>query len=176
MNSSETNAPTGTLSWPLRILSGLLFVERILFGVMFTMSGITWWSRDASPGDYLIENVALSVEKGMDPAPVYDLFFNAAVLPHPALFASMAAVGELLVGLALILAFPKRMGALGGVFLMANYGLTFGNGLIPPSGNFILMLLFIPLLSGLPYRVFTPVHRLLARRVNRTGITGDSIS
>ncbi len=78
-------------------------------------------------------------------------------------FASMAGVGELLTGLTLLLAFPKRIGAMGGIFLMANYGLAFGNGLLPPTGNFMLMLLFIPLLSPLPYRVLTPVHKLLAR-------------
>ena len=86
----------------------------------------------------------------------------------------MAGVGELLTGLALLLAFPKRAGALGGIFLMANYGLAFGNGLLPPTGNFMLMLLFVPLLSPFPYRVFTPVHNLLARRKRRDAARRDA--
>ena len=79
----------------------------------------------------------------------------------------MAGIGEILTGLALILAFPKRVGAVGGLFLMANYGLAFGNGLFPPNGNFLLMVLFIPLLSPLPYHVFTPIQRL-RERLDRT--------
>ena len=106
----------------------------------------------------------MAVEQGLQPIPPYDVFFNAVVVANPGLFASMAGVGELLTGIALLLAFPKRVGALGGIFLTANYGLAFGNGLLPPTGNFMLMLLFMPLLSPIPYRVFTPVHKLLARR------------
>jgi uncharacterized membrane protein YphA (DoxX/SURF4 family) len=152
------------MRWPILALTGLLFVQRILFGVMFVMTGTLWWRRDTSPGQHLLDSVDLAVEAGLQPLPPYDLFFNAVVLPHPALFASMAGVGELLTGLALLLGFPRRIGAVGGIILTANYGLAFGNGLIPPSGNFLLMLMFLPLLSGLPYRVFTPVETLLARR------------
>ncbi len=144
----------------------------MLFGFMFVMTGTLWWRRAQPPGEHLTEAIALALEKGYLPVPPYDLFFNAVVVPHPTLFASMAGVGELLTGLALLLAFPKRIGAMGGIFLMANYGLAFGNGLLPPTGNFMLMLLFIPLLSPLPYRVFTPVHKLLAR--GKGGVTAAS--
>ncbi len=147
-------------SWPIRLLTGLLVAQRLLFGLMFVMTGTLWWRRDTPPGQHLTDAIALGLEKGVEAIPPYDVFFNAVVVPHPTLFATMAGTGELLVGLALLLAFPKRVGAIGGIFLMANYGLAFGNGLFPPSGNFMLMLLFIPLLSPLPYRVFTPVHRL----------------
>ena len=150
-------------TWPLRILTAVLLIERMLFGVMFLMTGVSWWRRSTPPGDYLLESIALGLEKNLLPVPPYDLFFNAVVVPHPALFASMAGVGEVLTGLALLLGFPKRVGAIGGIFLMANYGLAFGNGLLPPTGNFITMLLLLPLLSKLPYRVFTPVHKLSGR-------------
>ena len=154
-------------SWPILALTGVLFVQRMLFGIMFVMTGSLWWRRATPPGQHLLESVAQAAEMGLQPLRPYDSFFNAVVLPHPELFASMAGVGELLTGLALLLAFPKRAGAMGGVFLTANYGLAFGNGLLPPDGNFMLMLLFIPLLSPLPYRVFTPVHKLWARRQRR---------
>ena len=161
-------------TWPIRLLTGLLFGQRMLFGVMFVMTGSLWWRRTTSPGQHLLESVALAAEKGLQPLSPYDLFFNAVVVPHAGLFASMAGVGELLTGLALLLAFPKRAGALGGIFLMANYGLAFGNGLLPPTGNFMLMLLFIPLLSPLPYRLFTPVHALLARGERKGGAGRDT--
>ena len=160
---NDSRAGTEARSWPIRILTALLFVQRMLFGLMFLMTGTLWWRRDTPPGEHLLESIALAAENGLQPLPPYDLFFNAVVVPHPALFASMAGVGELLTGLALLLAFPRRVGAMGGIFLMANYGLAFGNGLLPPTGNFMLMLLFVPLLSPFPYRVFTPVHRLIAR-------------
>ena len=154
-------AAAGSRSWPIRILTGLLFVQRMLFGLMFIMTGTLWWRRDTSPGDHLLESIALALEKGLEPSPLYAPFFDGVVVPHPALFASMAGIGELLTGLALLLAFPKRVGAIGGIFLMANYGLAFGNGLFPPTGNFLLMVLLLPLLTPLPYRVFTPIHRRL---------------
>lgn len=166
--------PPGELArgWGLRFLSALLFVQRMLFGFMFVMTGTSWWRRDASPGAYLLESAALALEKGYLPVAPYRAFFESVVLTRPELFASMAAIGELLVGIALILGFPRRVGAIGGVFLMANYGMAFGNGLLPPSGNFMLMVLFIPLLSSFPYRIFTPVHRLLAGRGGWISATG----
>ncbi len=164
-HSNDAGPPTGrgAWKWPLLILTGLLFIQRMLFGAMFVMTGTLWWRRATPPGEHLLESIALALEKGLEPLPPYDVFFNALVVPHPMLFASMASIGELLTALALLLGFPKRAGAIGGIFLMANYGLAFGNGLFPPSGNFLLMVLFIPLLSPLPYRVFTPVHKWLAR-------------
>ena len=166
-NTGESGPGAEPLTWPIRLLTGLLFVQRMLFGLMFVMTGSLWWRRATPPGQHLLESVAQAAEMGLQPLRPYDSFFNAVVLPHPELFASMAGVGELLTGLALLLAFPKRVGAVGGMFLTANYGLAFGNGLLPPNGNFMLMLLFIPLLSPRPYRVFTPVHKLLARRQRR---------
>ena len=158
----EPNAGPGT--WPNRILTGVVFVQRMLFGLMFTMSGITWWSREATPGEHLTDSIALSAQAGLNPFPIYDLFFNGLVVPHPELWASLAAIGELLVGLSLLLGFPKRVAAVAGMFLMANYGLAFGNGFMPPSGNWLLMFLFVPLLLPHPYRLFTPVHRLYLAR------------
>ncbi len=141
---SGSRSGTEARSLPIRILTGILFVQRMLFGVMFVMTGTLWWRRNTPPGEHLLESITLAAEQGLQPIPPYDLFFNAVVVPHPGLFASMAGVGEVLTGLALLLAFPKRVGAIGGNYLMAKYGLAFGNGLLPPTGNFMLMLLFIP--------------------------------
>ncbi len=140
----------------LRALTGLLFVQRLLFGLMFTMSG-TGWFRYPAREDYLVDAIATGFERGLTFAP-YGAFLEAVVVPHPALFVSLVGVGEFLTGLSLLLGFPRRAGAIGAIFLLANYGLAFG------GGNFLLMVLCLPLLTPLPYRVFTPIHKLLARR------------
>ena len=152
----RSGADRGARFLALRALTGLLLVERLLFGFMFTMTG-TGWFRYPAREDYLVDAIAKARETGLGFAP-YGAFLEAVVVPNAALFVILVGVGELLSGLSLLLGFPKRAGAIGAIFLTANYGLAFG------GSNFLIMALCLPLLSPFPYRLFTPIHKLLARR------------
>jgi uncharacterized membrane protein YphA (DoxX/SURF4 family) len=55
---------------------------------------------------------------------LYHDFLAGVVLPHIDVFAEMVRVGELLVGIALVLGLLTRIGGLGGMFLAANYMLA----------------------------------------------------
>jgi thiosulfate dehydrogenase [quinone] large subunit len=52
--------------------------------------------------------------------PMHDFIMNV-VLPHQQIFGLLIAVGETLVGISLILGLFARAGAIGGMFLSANY-------------------------------------------------------
>ena len=54
----------------------------------------------------------------------YKTFVEGTVIPHAALFASLVAWGETLVGISLILGLGAGLGALGGLFLSLNYGIA----------------------------------------------------
>jgi thiosulfate dehydrogenase [quinone] large subunit len=59
-----------------------------------------------------------------NPITWYREFLEGVVLPNAAVFATLQAWGELLVGLGLLLGVLTRAAALGGLFLTVNYGLA----------------------------------------------------
>jgi uncharacterized membrane protein YphA (DoxX/SURF4 family) len=54
----------------------------------------------------------------------YKAFVEGTVLPNAAMFATLTAWGEALVGLSLCLGLASGLGALGGLFLSINYGIA----------------------------------------------------
>ena len=143
----------------------ILLVERMLMGIMFTLTGTLWFRRAGDESvAYLADHIGTALQGGMA-APGYAAFLERIVLPHPGMFTALCAIGELSVGLALLTGFPRRLGALGGIFLTANYGLAFGNTILPPTGNFQITLVLLPLLTTLPYRWWTFRPSFLMSRV-----------
>ena len=140
--------------WGIRGVSGFLVAFRLIFGIMWTSSGIFWMIRD-DPAGYLSEAIERSLEAEA-PAPAvsrpYRAFLGAVVRPHPLLFARLANVGEFLSGVALLLGFPMRAGATGAIFMATNYALAFDPWLFPPTFNFLIALLHVPLLTPWAYR------------------------
>lgn len=132
------------------LLTAVLFVQRILFGLMFTATGI-WWHGRGDPGGYLAEQVADALSGDL-PVGAYGAFLEGVVLPHAGVFARLVGTGELLSGLALLSGGPGRAGAAGAIFLLLNYTLAFGGFGLPPRGNFAIALVVTPLLTRWPYR------------------------
>ena len=64
----------------------------------------------------------------------YRPFVDHVVLPHRELFNFLVTYGELAVGLSLILGLTGRLGALGGMFLSANYAILQGRNPLFFSG------------------------------------------
>ena len=134
----------------VRTLEWLAVAPRLLFGVMFVLTGSLWFRR-ANSVAYLTEAFE-AVPRLQDPQGFYDLFLTGVVLEHPGVFVALLGMGELLTGVSLLLGYPRRAGALGGIFLTANYGFAFANPLVPPAGNFLLAALLVALLAPFPYR------------------------
>ena len=144
--------------WARRLAVGGIIGFRLLMGIMWFSSGITWTLQDrADPR--LTEAIEVSLDHDNPPAP-YQTFLRNVVIAHPVAFSRLVAFGELGTGLALLLGLPFRVGAAGAIFLLMNYGLAFSS-LFPPSGNFILLLLHLPLLTAWPYRRLAVGDRLL---------------
>ncbi len=133
---------------------------RLLFGVMWTMSGF-FWIRNGSDGR-LAEAIetTLGAQRSF---PGYGGFLELCVAPHTTLFTILVTVGETCVGLSLLVGVVTRLGAVGAMFLTLNYALAFGYTLVPPSGNLTLVFIHALLLVGTPGRTLG-LDRLLHRR------------
>ena len=160
MNQGHENrgsAATPFRRWGTNGVSGLLVALRLIFGIMWTSSGIFWMIRD-DPAGYVADAIERSLEQEAPPPVVsrpYRAFLDAVVRPHPLLFARLANVGEFLSGVALLLGFPMRAGAAGAIFMATNYALAFDPWLFPPTFNFLIALLHVPLLTPWAYRWMT---------------------
>ena len=90
-NQGSEATPTPTLTplrrWGINGVSGLLVAFRLIFGIMWTSSGIFWMIRD-DPAGYLSDAIERSLEQE---APAvsrpYRAFLDVVVRPHPLLFA-----------------------------------------------------------------------------------------
>ena len=133
----------------VRVAEWLAVAPRCLFGLLFLATGSLWFLRTDSVG-YLTE--ALSAPRLEDPTGLYDQFLAGVVLVHPGHFVFLVGAGELASGIALIFGHPSRAGAAGALFLTVNYGLAFRNTVVPPTGNFLLALALLPMLTSWPYR------------------------
>ncbi len=151
--------------WVDSSATAVLTLQRFLFGVMFTLSGSMWFRRDDSVG-YLRDALEGALEEATATFG-YEAFLRGVVLEWPTLFTGLVGVGELAVGVALVTGLPPRLGAAGGVFLAVNYGLAFGGTILPPSGNFALAALMLPLCLARPYRHL--VVRLPGRQSSSMG-------
>ncbi len=107
-----------------------LAVLRVAVGVVWLLHGTSKFlhaDQFMPPDGFMSKVVAggLSATTG----PYHDFLANV-VSPNIGLFAEAVRVGEVLVGLLLVLGFLTRLGGLGGMFLTANYMLaqgTFGS-------------------------------------------------
>lgn len=132
--------PHGRLRlWPIVLL-------RLYTGVFFAWHGIGKISRgnfSDSLGGFL--NRSLESAFGF-----YRPFIEAVVLPNKALFASLVAYGELLLGVALILGLATRYAAFAGVFLMANFWFAKGGGVLAGSNDVVVWMVILLVLGLVP--------------------------
>ena len=132
--------PHGRLRlWPIVLL-------RLYTGVFFAWHGIGKISRgnfSDSLGGFL--NRSLESAFGF-----YRPFIEAVVLPNKALFASLVAYGELLLGVALILGLATRYAAFAGVFLMANFWFAKGGGVLAGSNHDVVWMVILLVLGLVP--------------------------
>ena len=103
---------------PLRLFAGWVFLNAALSKLAGGWVGgpqlhdiIAGWLRDGRPYHF------------------YAPFLRAVVLPHASTFALVIALGELLVGAALLAGLFTRLAAIGGLLLVGNFLLGRGDGL-----------------------------------------------
>jgi thiosulfate dehydrogenase [quinone] large subunit len=101
--------------------AGWLAVVRILTGLMWLSHGIPKFTQSAQfmpPNGFMAEYIARGLQTS---GGVYHEFLANAVQPNLALFAELVRLGEVLVGVSLVLGALTRLGGLGGILLTLNY-------------------------------------------------------
>ncbi len=107
-----------------KILKYLAVALRFLMGIMWTMSGITWYSRTDAVG-YLNNALTQALDRNLTYG-FYQSFLRGHVLPNQELYTHLVSAGELLVGISVLTGTLTRVGAGGALFLLLNY--AFMNG------------------------------------------------
>ena len=113
-------------------MQGLALI-RIGFGLYFLANAIDklikGWLADPGP---ISQFIAGPLQRGQTEV-FYRPFLEGVVLPNAVLFSRLVALGELLVGLSLILGLFTVLGSLGSAYLVLNYMLL--KGLINNTGS-----------------------------------------
>src|SRR5207248_7006896 len=125
---------------------------RIGFGLYFLANAIDKLSKGwlADPGA-ISQFISGPLQRGQTEA-FYRPFLESVVLPDALLFSRLVALGELLVGISLILGLFTVLGSLGSAFLVLNYMLM--KGLLNNAGSidrlfFLAAVVFLVTAAGL---------------------------
>jgi thiosulfate dehydrogenase [quinone] large subunit len=101
--------------------AGWLAIVRILTGLMWLSHGIPKFTQSAEfmpPNGFITEYIARGLQTS---GGVYHAFLANVVAPNLAIFAELVRLGEVLVGVSLVLGALTRLGGLVGILLTLNY-------------------------------------------------------
>jgi thiosulfate dehydrogenase [quinone] large subunit len=145
--------------------AGWLALVRILTGLMWLSHGIPKFTQSAQflpPNGFMAVYVSRGLAATTGP---YHTFLATVVQPNIALFAELVRLGEVLVGVSLVLGALTRLGGLGGVILTIDYIAARGHVLSSTSLQSLdFGLLVLSLISlVLPTGRFFGVDALFAR-------------
>ena len=125
-------------TWPILVL-------RVYTGVFFLYYGIRKIiNPDFSDG---VAGFLGSVSEGT--VGFYRPFVEHVVLPNKGLFAFLVGWGELLVGIALILGLATRYAAFAGAFMVLNFWLAKGQGILDAQNHDVIWFAILVVLGGL---------------------------
>lgn len=150
--------------------AGWLAIVRILTGAMWLSHGIPKFTQSMQfmpPGGFMADYVNRGLQATTGP---YHTFLQTVVEPNLPIFAELVRLGEVLVGISLVLGALTRLGGLFGVVLTLNYIAARGHMLSSAtlqSLDFGLLVLSLTSLL-LPTGRFLGVDALFAR-VKRAG-------
>jgi uncharacterized membrane protein YphA (DoxX/SURF4 family) len=97
---------------------------RIYAGYYFLQQGIRKYQRDFPHGDWVARQIGDL--PNLDLYPWYNNFLMTYVVPHHELFGYLITVGEVLVGVCLVLGLLTRLSSFVGLFMVINYYLGHG--------------------------------------------------
>ena len=125
-------------TWPIVLL-------RVYTGVFFLYYGIR---KVANPN--FADGLGGFVTSQLDQSVAfYRPFLENVVLPYKGTFAVLVGFGELLMGLALILGLATRYAAFAGAFLVLNFWLAKGQGILDAQNHDVIWFVILIVLGGL---------------------------
>jgi len=145
-----------------------LAIVRVLTGVAWLSHGIPKFTKSDEfmpPSGFMMNYIQHGMQVSSGP---YRAFLEYTVYPHLDVFANLVRIGEVAVGIALVLGVLTRLGGLGGVLLTLNYMLARGTILSSSavqSLDFCLLVLSLTSLV-LPTGRVWGIDALLARPKN----------
>ncbi len=152
-----------------KMYGGWLAIVRIVTGAIWLAHGVPKFTQSARfmpPGGAMASYVARGLQTA---SPAYHTFLANTVQPNIVLFAELVRLGEVLVGVALVLGALTRVGGLFGVALLLNYlaarGHMLSSATLQSSDFALLLLSFIALV--LPTGRVLGVDALFTRRGSR---------
>jgi len=120
-----------------RIPLGLLLPLRFLVAAMLLLEGYQKFMAGWLHGDALSK----TTQTWLDASRAYHFFLPVlhSAHAHPKIFSSLITIGELVVGLCLLIGLATRLASFLGVLLLGSIAAASGQGLAPP-GNAVLMM------------------------------------
>jgi thiosulfate dehydrogenase [quinone] large subunit len=124
---------------------------RLLFGLILVIEGWGKLQGGWLHGTALLETLGrwVAAEK---PYAIFMPFIRSAQA-HPKIFGSLITMGELVVGLSMVLGLLSRTGAFLGAMMMFSIALGAGQGLAPPGNAVLMGAVFVLFVFAPPGRV-----------------------
>jgi thiosulfate dehydrogenase [quinone] large subunit len=134
-----------------RIPLGVLVPLRILCGLILILEGWGKLQHGWLHGIALLDTLDGWVEAGK----TYRFFLPVVqtARTHPKIFGTLVTMGELSIGLSMLLGVLTRLGAFLGVLLLFSFALGAGQGLAPPGNALLMGALFVVFVVAPPGRV-----------------------
>jgi thiosulfate dehydrogenase [quinone] large subunit len=119
-----------------------LAILRIYVGYYLFFQGIGKFQRNFPKGDWIGRQIGDIAS--LDLYPWYKAFLQSYVVPHSELFGYLIMIGEIAVGVGLLLGLFTRLSALVGLFMLVNYylgpGTARGGAMLAQQQTFIIAL------------------------------------
>jgi len=143
------------------IALAVLLPLRLLCGVILLVEGYQKLAAGWFHGDALQSVVASWLSAGKPYA--FFLPVVQAAHAHPKVFGLLIALGELTVGVSLVLGLASRFGALLGTLLLGSIALASGQGLAPPGNALLLGAILATFVLAPPGRVLGMDRALIGK-------------
>jgi len=124
---------------------------RILCGLILSIEGWGKLQGDWLHGTPLVTSLGAWMAAGKS----YGFFLPVVKVAyaHPKIFGSLVTLGELTIGLSLLLGVLTRIGAALGALMLFSFALGAGQGLAPPGNALLMGVIFLLFIAAPPGRV-----------------------
>jgi thiosulfate dehydrogenase [quinone] large subunit len=134
---------------------------RLLCGVILLLEG---WGK--FQGGWMHGTALMRTLNGwLDAHKTYPFFVPVihAALAHPKIFGTLVTVGELAIGVSMLLGLLSRLGAFLGTVMLFSFAFGAGHGLVPPGNSILMGAILATFVVAPPGRVFGVDQMLRAR-------------